>query len=272
LASYKRHDPQGADEYEHMENLFDALCASLMYAPNRQVFLDGEGLQLMILMLREKKQSRESALKVLNYATAIPDGQANCDKFVEILGLRTLFPLFMRTPSKMKRKDTTPDEHEEHVCSIIDALLFMCSNENRDRVAQKFAEHEYEKVDRCIELFLKYSDRVKKFVAKKAKRGEETDAEEFYIEKLNNGLYTLQRVVLIIAEICVNGPIECRQRAENLFRMKLKNASVADHLQPVLNEFMESLGDEADVQKQRVEALLVRLGEETNGVNGQTTS
>lgn len=52
LASYKRHDPAGGDEYEHMENLFDALCASLMFAPNRQIFLDGEGLQLMILMLR----------------------------------------------------------------------------------------------------------------------------------------------------------------------------------------------------------------------------
>lgn len=25
----------------------------------------------------------------------------------------------MRTPSKMKRKDTTPDEHEEHVCSVL---------------------------------------------------------------------------------------------------------------------------------------------------------
>ncbi|KAH7675885.1 DUF1716 domain-containing protein, partial [Aphelenchoides avenae] len=143
LASYKRHDPQGADEYEHMENLFDGLCAALMYAPNRQVFLDGEGLQLMNLMLRERKQSRESALKVVSYATAIPDGRANCDKFVEILGLRTLFPLFMRTPSKMKRKDTTPDEHEEHVCSIVDALLFLCNETNRERVASKFAEHEY---------------------------------------------------------------------------------------------------------------------------------
>jgi len=51
LAAYKRHDPAGPDEFEHMENLFDAICASLMYTPNRQIFLDGEGLQLMNLML-----------------------------------------------------------------------------------------------------------------------------------------------------------------------------------------------------------------------------
>lgn len=52
LATYKRHDPGSADEREHMENLFNAVCAALMYAPNRQKFLDGEGLQLMNLMLR----------------------------------------------------------------------------------------------------------------------------------------------------------------------------------------------------------------------------
>lgn len=37
-------------------------------------------------MFREKKQSRSGALKVLSYATAIPDGGPNCDKFVEIYG------------------------------------------------------------------------------------------------------------------------------------------------------------------------------------------
>lgn len=64
LAAYKRHDPENMDEREHMENLFDALCAALMLPSNRGKFLDGEGLQLMNLMLRERKQSRESALKV----------------------------------------------------------------------------------------------------------------------------------------------------------------------------------------------------------------
>ena len=52
----------------------------------------------MNLMLREKKQSRNSALKViffnitvawlqvLDHAVAGPEGKDNCNKFVEILG------------------------------------------------------------------------------------------------------------------------------------------------------------------------------------------
>ena len=49
---YKRYDPTTSDEIEFMENLFNCLCSSLMCNPNKDLFLKGEGLQLMILMLR----------------------------------------------------------------------------------------------------------------------------------------------------------------------------------------------------------------------------
>ncbi|CAG2069275.1 unnamed protein product, partial [Timema podura] len=97
---YKRHDPSSNEENEMMENLFNCLCSSLMHAPNRERFLRGEGLQLMNLMLREKKLSRNGSLKVLDHAMSGPDGKENCNKFVDILGLRTIFPLFMKTPKR----------------------------------------------------------------------------------------------------------------------------------------------------------------------------
>lgn len=59
------------------------------------------------------------------------------------------------------------------------------------------------------------------------------DTEEFYIEKLNNGLYTLERVALIIAEICIHGPEGCLDRAMKMFRLKLKDSSLSKHLEPV---------------------------------------
>lgn len=64
LAYFKRNDPSNNEEHEMMENLFDCLCSSLMFPGNRERFLKGEGLQLMNLMLREKKMSRNGALKV----------------------------------------------------------------------------------------------------------------------------------------------------------------------------------------------------------------
>jgi len=41
-----------------------------------------------------------------------PDGRDNCSKFVDILGLRTIFPLFMKTPTKNRKKMLTAEEHE----------------------------------------------------------------------------------------------------------------------------------------------------------------
>ena len=80
LAYYKRHNPGTAEEAELMENLFDCLCSLLLHAPNRELFLRGEGLQLMNLMLREKKESRNGALKVLDHAVVGPEGKEQCAK------------------------------------------------------------------------------------------------------------------------------------------------------------------------------------------------
>lgn len=130
---YKRHDPSSPDEQEMMENLFDCLCSCLMDKQNRDRFLRGEGLQLMNLILRyfyqshliiktkckkfiehfrEKKLSRNGSLKVLNHALSGPQGKDNCNKFVDILGLRTIFPLFMKTPKKNRRRMLSTEEHE----------------------------------------------------------------------------------------------------------------------------------------------------------------
>ena len=56
--------------------------------------------------------SRTSALKVLDHGMIGPEGTDNCHKFVDILGLRTIFPLFMKTPKKMKKTGTSEKEHE----------------------------------------------------------------------------------------------------------------------------------------------------------------
>lgn len=56
--------------------------------------------------------SRNGALKVLNHALSGESGKDNCIKFVDILGLRTIFPLFMKTPHKLKRKGMSAEEYE----------------------------------------------------------------------------------------------------------------------------------------------------------------
>ena len=103
---------------------------------------------------------RNGALKVLNHALSGPEGKDNCNKFVEVLGLRTIFPLFMKTPKKQKRKGVSVEQHEEHVVSIVASLFKNCKGSHRSRILIKFTESDHEKVERLMELHFKYVDRV----------------------------------------------------------------------------------------------------------------
>ncbi|NXX41672.1 CTBL1 protein, partial [Tricholaema leucomelas] len=250
LSVFKRHNPSTAEEQEMMENLFDSLCSCLMLSSNRDRFLKGEGLQLMNLMLREKKISRSSALKVLDHAMIGPEGTDNCHKFVDILGLRTIFPLFMKSPRKIKKVGTTEKEHEEHVCSILASLLRNLRGQQRTRLLNKFTENDSEKVDRLMELYFKYLDAMqaadKKIDGEKhdmVRRGEIIDddmEDEFYLRRLDAGLFVLQLICYIMAEICNANVPQVRQRVHQILNMRGSSIKIVRH---ILKEYAENIGD-----------------------------
>uniref|UniRef100_A0A8D0AQR2 Beta-catenin-like protein 1 n=1 Tax=Sander lucioperca TaxID=283035 RepID=A0A8D0AQR2_SANLU len=210
LSVFKRHNPSTAEEQEMMENLFDALCSCLMLAANRDRFLRGEGLQLMNLMLREKKMSRTSAMKVLDHAMIGPEGADNCHKFVDILGLRTIFPLFMKTPKKMKKTG----------------------------------------VDRLMEMHFKYLEAVqqadKRIEGEKhemVRRGEILDdgiEDEFYLRRLDAGLFVLQLICYIMVEISNSGISQLQQRVHQILNLRGGSVKVVRH---TMREYAESIGD-----------------------------
>uniref|UniRef100_A0A674EF01 Beta-catenin-like protein 1 n=1 Tax=Salmo trutta TaxID=8032 RepID=A0A674EF01_SALTR len=247
---FKRHNPATAEEQEMMENLFDALCSCLMLAANRDRFLRGEGLQLMNLMLREKKMSRTSALKVLDHGMIGPEGSDNCHKFVDILGLRTIFPLFMKTPKKMKKAGTVDKEHEEHVCSIIASCLRNLKAQQRTRLLSKFTENDCEKVDRLMELHFKYLEAVqladKRIEGEKhdmVKRGEILDdvmEDEFYLRRLDAGLFVLQLLCYIMVEISNSGISQLQQRVHQILNLRGGSVKVVRH---IMREYAENIGD-----------------------------
>lgn len=84
-----------------MENIFDSLCSSLSSREVKIAFLKGEGIELMCLMLQEKKLSRTRAIKTLAHALQGRDGIELCEKFIELSGLKTLFAAFMGKVSSL---------------------------------------------------------------------------------------------------------------------------------------------------------------------------
>nr|KAJ0215803.1 hypothetical protein LSAT_V11C300127900 [Lactuca sativa] len=93
VAMYKLRDPKSLDEEEMVENLFDCLCCLLMPLENKERFLKAEGVELMIIIMNQKKLCYGSAIRALDFAmTNYPPA---CERFVDVMGIKTAFPAFM---------------------------------------------------------------------------------------------------------------------------------------------------------------------------------
>ena len=112
--------------------------------------------------------SRIGALKVLDHALSSEAGKENCAKFVEILALRTIFPLFMKTPKKTKRKGMSAEEFEgafiynlgflDDFCdSMVTCWTFWASERSIDGPHQKSEKNNFRNSLRILSFYLCYS-------------------------------------------------------------------------------------------------------------------
>ncbi|KAJ0980056.1 hypothetical protein J5N97_015530 [Dioscorea zingiberensis] len=67
VAMYKSKDPKSSDEEEMLENLFDCLCCLLMPVENKERFMKSEGVELMIIIMKQKKSAYASAIRALDF-------------------------------------------------------------------------------------------------------------------------------------------------------------------------------------------------------------
>ncbi|KAF9969932.1 hypothetical protein BGZ73_007502 [Actinomortierella ambigua] len=258
LSTYKRKDAKDPDEIEMMENLFDALCSALQEPVIKETFLEGEGNELMVIMLREKKMARIRAIKVLDYALTTKAGTGNCLRFVEILGLGYLFSIFMRKGfEKLKKayKSFSEVEDEEHVIGILASLIRNLPHDSghRLRLVNKFVEDDYAKLERLLDVREGYEARVEAVDEQIAKDNEERGLDEDEIadeepermlQRLDAGLYVMQLIDLIIAHLC----------AEDFDVSLLEMTDGKDS------------GKKPDSPKERVQKLLNRRGQSLQAI------
>lgn len=198
VAQYRRRDPdKSGEEEEYMENLFEALTCIVDSNTGKAKFLEAEGVELCLIMLKEGKKSKSPALRLLDHAASGAGGIGICNKIVEAGGLKNLFTTFIKT-----------QEHRliDHLVSIFANMLrrFPAESAERIRTLAKFVEKSYEKTAKLVKLFHDYTARVHMAVQQaKTNLSADGDDEEHDYEimaaRLDNGLFTLQLIAVILA-------------------------------------------------------------------------
>lgn len=272
VSAYKKREPEDDGEKELVENLFDAVCAVVMTPETKDEFLDLEGIELMLMILRgsssgDKKATPFAAipaLKCLDYVTS--GNKRACERFVDAGGLKSLFPAFMGRNVKTLRKTFGNEAVLEQQTRSSSLLCSMFKNladtERRDRLCAKFVEDDHAKCDRLIELWVEFAKRVSAEQSRLENDDEdlgiELTEEEEYLQKLDAGLATLEHLTLIFANLWATGHAPILRR---LYANASQNSITLGDLRDIIREYAHHVGDSGgeDKRAEQVRAALASL-------------
>jgi beta-catenin-like protein 1 len=256
LSSYRRRDPtSSSEEEEYFENLFDTITCLVDEPTGKMKFVEAEGVELAIIMLREGKMSKPRALRMLNHAVGSNSGAEVCLRLVEAQGLKTLFGIFMKKHDPGMTED---------LLGIFAALLrtLPADSSERIRTLAKFVEKDYEKLGKLVTLRQSLEPRVTAVTneidaERKALSTQEADDNEaeWLLRRLDAGLYSLQTVDLILAWLCVEDE-GAKKKVKTLLADKDEDIN---NIRFTLKEQLEGVADtdeEAKSFQEMLEALI----------------
>jgi beta-catenin-like protein 1 len=202
LSVYRKRDPEKeSDEEEFAENLFDCLACVVEERFSAEKFIEGEGVELCLIMIREGRLAKERALRILDHALSGRHAVAVSSRLVEAAGLKTIFGLLMKD-KKLDRSAT------EHLIGILASLLRYLpgGSPERIRTLAKFVEKDYEKILKLVDLRREYKIRLSKVDAEIQREQQDTNgatteeqADDRLSRRLDAGLFSLQALELILS-------------------------------------------------------------------------
>ncbi|KAL8731842.1 MAG: hypothetical protein Q9166_003126 [cf. Caloplaca sp. 2 TL-2023] len=238
LSPYRKRDPaKGTEEEEYVENLFDSITCCVDESNGKAKFLEAEGIELCLIMLREGKLSKPRALRLLDHALGGPEGAAGCQKLVEAAGLKPIFSTLL------KRHD---NQATEHLLGILASML--CSlpgtSAERIRLLAKFVEKDYEKIDRTMKIRRDFASKVaavdqdiQREKSRLSAKDQEDQADEWLSRRMDAGLYSLQTADVVLSWL-VAEDAGAKKRIQGLLAerdesLDLMRATLQDRLKSV---------------------------------------
>lgn len=256
LSIWRRKDPEKeSNEEEFAENLFDCLISLVRNPSGADSFLEGEGVELCLIMLKEGGFSKIGALRVLDHGASGVRGLAVSERIVEAGGLKAIFTTFMKTKK-------TEKEIVEHLIGLMASMLKFLPGESpaRIRTLAKFIEKDYEKTLRLVEIRKEYAQRINavdQVIAGQKRQLSTDEIDDMEVEwlsrRMDAGLFSLQTLDVILAWLIA----EDRGVHEKLIKlMGSYEQKIRGSLQQQLGEIDVDDSETSRTAKEMLEALL----------------
>ncbi|KAI5785870.1 Catenin-beta-like protein [Geopyxis carbonaria] len=256
LSPYRKRDPvKGGDEEEFVENIFDCITCVVDETEGKLKFVEAEGVELALIMLREGKMSKPRALRLLDHAITSAQDATVAMRVVEAAGLKTLFGMYM------KKQDTPTTEH---LLGIFASLLRLLPADSpaRIRTLAKFVESDYAKIGRLLQIRSDYAGRLGKVErdidaqkTKLDKEEREEMEEEWLSRRLDAGLYGVQITDLILAWLCAEDH-GARKQIQTLLKEQKLGIEV---VRKTLQESIILMGDDLDADQRETKDMMTTL-------------
>ncbi|KAI1122673.1 Catenin-beta-like protein [Nemania abortiva] len=201
VAPYRKRDPEkGGEEEEYVENLFEALTCMVDEPEGKAKFIEAEGVELCLIMLKEGKLSKNASLRLLDHAAGGASGVGVCQKIVEAGGLKNVFTLFM--------KKSTDHRAAEHLIGMFASMLRLLPADSAERIRllAKFVEKDYEKTAKLVKLRWECAARmgavdqaIRTEQAQMSTEERQDMADEWFSRRLDAGLFSLQTLDVVLA-------------------------------------------------------------------------
>ena len=200
VSPYRKRDPEkGSEEEEYMENIFEGLTCIVDEPEGKAKFVEAEGVELCLIILKEGRTGKAPALRLLDHAVVGAAAALVCQRVVQSQGLKPIFTTFM------KKSDS---QSTEHLVGIFASMLRLLPAQSAERIRTlaKFVEKDYEKTEKLLKLRGDYASRVnfvdKQIQSEQAQEGdadEQARADQQLSRRLDAGLFSLQTIDVVLA-------------------------------------------------------------------------
>ncbi|TGZ83497.1 DUF1716-domain-containing protein [Ascodesmis nigricans] len=257
LFPYRKHDPpKHTDEAEFVENLFDVLTLLVDEPEGQQALVDAEGIELLLIMLKDGKMAKMRALRLIDHAlTPSASSSSSSSSYASVIavatrlvtagGLKHLFTLFMRSTTPTSSRTTL-----EHLLSILSHLLRLLPSDSPERIRTlaKFVEKDYEKITRLLSVRKDYVRRLRKTEEEidEIRRVMDEDTreeveEEWVQRRLEGGGYVVAMLDQVLAWLWVED-----KGARERVRSGLEGEGGVGVVRKTLEETISLMGDSDD--------------------------